>query len=329
MTAHETSILTSGHDVGLAVANFPKELADFPPLQAADTDRAELVTAIEAKQSTQDTTTIASTSAKDEAREKMARATEILSAKAVGYALATKQLALKQAFTLSYTDVRYGEATEDVNHVRDLVKAVAALPAQVRKDYRLTDAIIQAPADAADLFEAADDAQTGAKAAPHLATLALPELLRRLSAALLLMKALTKGQSTDKDPKFRWEALYEAFKEANKRQGVASGSQRAAPKARIVRTLPFSAAGTGQPQRLANTNYGPAYTLTVENRAATPLRLWMAQKDGAPTTPHACPAGQTTVLTRRDLGPETARYLTGQFDGAGGGSATVVVRRVV
>ena len=64
--------------------------------------------------------------------------------------------------------------------MRDLVKAVAALSAQVRKDYRLSDAVIQAPADAAKLFEDADDDQTDAKAAPRLATLALPELLRRI-----------------------------------------------------------------------------------------------------------------------------------------------------
>ncbi|MDQ2772412.1 MAG: hypothetical protein M3Y54_18150 [Bacteroidota bacterium] len=329
MTAHETSILVSGQRVGLAVADFAKELADFPPLQAANTDRGELVTAIEARQAAQDTMTTGSTSAKDDAREVMARATETLSARAVGYALATKQLGLKQAFTLSYTDVRYGEATEDVNHVRDLVAKVQALPAQVRKDYRLTDAVIQAPADAADLFEAADDIQTGAKAAPRLATLALPELLRGLSAALLLLKTLLKGQSTDTDPKFRWKPLYEAFEEANKRQGVAASSRRAAPKARIVRTLPFTAAGTGQPQRLANTNYGPAYTLTVENRSAAPLLVWMAQKDGATTTPHTCPAGAVTTVTRADLGPATARYLMAQFQGAGGGGATVVVRRVV
>ncbi|MBC8083059.1 MAG: hypothetical protein H7Z21_07590 [Hymenobacter sp.] len=81
--------------------------------------------------------------------------------------------------------------------------------------------------------------------------------------------------------------------------------------------------------RLSNTNYGPAYTLTVENRAASALRLWMAQKAGAETTPQLCPAGEITVLTRAALGPETARYLTGQFEGEQGGEATVVVRRVV
>ena len=254
MDTKETSLLNSGQRVGLAVANYPKELADFPPLLAADTDRAELVAAIAARQAAQDTTTTASTSAKDEAREVMARATETLSARAVGYALATKQLGLKHAFTLSYTDVRFGEATEDVNHVRDLVKAVQALPAKVRQDYRLTDAVVQAPADAADRFEAADDAQTEAKAAPRLATLALPELLRQLSAALRLMETLLKGQSTDADPKFQWRELYEAFRQANKRQGVAASGRRAVPTARIVRTLPVTAAGTGQPQRLANTN---------------------------------------------------------------------------
>lgn len=329
MTAQETSILASGQRVGLAVAAFPKELAGFPPLQAAEADRADLVAAIEAHEAAQDAATAGTTTAKDEAREQLARATETLSARAVGYALATRQLGLKQAFTLSYADVRYGEAAEDLHHVRALVQAVQALPAQVRQDYRLTPAIIQAPAEAADRFEAAHDAQTSAKAAPRLATLALPELLRRLSAALLLMKTLLAGQRTDTDPAFRWADLYEAFAAANKRQTVAASRRLLAPSGpRIVRTLPFTAP-TGQPQRLANTNYGPAYTLTVENRAAVPLLLWMAHKDGASTTPQACPAGQVTVLTRATLGPETARYLTAAFQGAQGGEATVVVRRVV
>ena len=328
MTAQETSILDSGQRVGLAVAPYQAELHDFPPLLAATTDRAELVTALEAQQSKQDTRTTDSTTDKETARENMAVATATLSARAVGYALATGQLGLKQAFTLSYADVRYGEATEDVNHVRDLVKAVQALPAQVRKDYRLTEAVIQAPADAADAFDAADDSKTDAKAAPRLATLALPELLRRLSAALRLMETLLKGQRTDADPKFHWAELYAAFAEANKRRGVAAKTRQVAGGSRIVRTLPVTSA-SGMALRLANTNYGPAYTLTVENHAATPLLLWMAQKDGAKTTPLPCPAGQTTVLTREKLGPETARYLMGEFQDAAGGSATVVVRRVV
>ena len=67
----------------------------------------------------------------------------------------------------------------------------------------------------------------------------------------------------------------------------------------------------------------------MENHAATPLLLWMAQKDGAKTTPLPCPTGAVAVLTRANLGPDTARYLMGQFQDATGGSATVVVRRVV
>lgn len=328
MTAQETSIFESGQRVGLAVAPYRAELADFPPLLAADAARAELVTAIAAEQTAQDAETTPSTTDKDTARENMALATATLSARAVGYALATGQLGLKQAFTLSYADVHYGEATEDVNHIRNLVQAVQALPAQVRAEYRLTDAVIQAPADAADAFEAASDTQTDAKAAPRLATRALPELLGRLGAALRLMDTLLKGQRTDPDPKFRWAELYNAFAEANKRRGVAAKRRTVAGGPRIVRTLPVTAA-SGQPLRLANTNYGPAYTLTVENRAATTLLLWMAQKDGAKTTPLPCAAGAVTVLTRADLGPDTARYLTGQFEGEQGGSATVVVRRVV
>ena len=67
----------------------------------------------------------------------------------------------------------------------------------------------------------------------------------------------------------------------------------------------------------------------MENHAATPLLLWMAQKDGTKTTPLPCPTGAVAVLARANLGPGTARYLMGQFQDATGGSATVVVRRVV
>ena len=44
---------------------------------------------------------------------------------------------------------------------------------------------------------------------------------------------------------------------------------------------------------------------------------------------HPCPAGAVAVLTRANIGPDTARYLMGQFQNATGGNATVVVRRVV
>ena len=328
MNASETSLLESGQRVGLATADFTKELADFGPLAAANTDRAELVTAIVAKQATQDTETEGSTTTKTEARDKMARAAATLSARAVGYALATNQLGLKQEFTLTYWDVNEGDATEDVNHVRALAAKVLALPAAVRKNFRLTDALVTAVTDAANAFVQAEDIQTTTKAAPRLATLALPELLTRLSAALRLMGTLLKGVSTDADPNFRWADFYAAFVEANKRRKVAARRRVDNTVPRIVRTLPLTLPD-GQARRVGNTNYGPAYTLTVENRSGNALRLGMTQADGVLVTPGRCPAGETTVLTRADIGPETARYLVAQFEGDGGGSATVRVRKVV
>ena len=328
MDAPETALLESAQRVGLATANYAKELADFEPLAAANTNRAELVTAVEAKQATQDTDTEGSTTAKTEARAKMAKVTATLSARAVGYALATNQLGLKQEFTLTYSDLVEGDAAEDVNHVRALAAKVLALPADVRTKFRLTAALVQAVSDAADDFEKADDTQTTTKAAPRLATLALPELLTRLSAALRLMGTLLQGVSTDEDPKFQWPAFYAAFVEANKRRKVAAKRRPDTSRPRIVRTLPLTLPD-GQARRVANTNYGPAYTLTVENRSGNALHLGMTQKDGVLVTPGRCPAGEITVLTRADIGPETARYLVAQFEGDGGGSATVVVRKVV
>lgn len=118
-----------------------------------------------------------------------------------------------------------------------------------------------------------------------------------------------------------------AFASANKRRGVAT-ARRDAHRPRIVRTLAVHLPD-GHPARLAHQAYGPAYTLTVENRSAQALRLWLAQRDLAPTTPQTCPAGQVTELQRAALGPDTATYLVAQFEGSTGGEATVVVRRVV
>lgn len=318
--------MNSGQRVGLALQAFKPEIEEFGPLKEAEEKRAALVAAIEAKETAQGAMTEDATTGKEQARERMARAADTLSTRAVAYALAAGRLDLKRAFTLSYTDVRHGDADEDVRDVRALMARVRELPAQVRKDYRLTEAVIQAPEDAAREFEAAGQAQTTAKSGTRLASLALPELLRQLSATLRLMQTLLKGQRDDADP--RWGELYAAFADANKRREVAG--RRAltgrAAKPRIVRTLPV-ALGAGAARRLSNTNYGAGYTLTVENRAGAPLLLWMAQKDNARTTPQACAAGKVTVLTREALGPETARYLVAQFEGAQGGEATVVVRR--
>ena len=49
MTVQETSIPDSGQRMDLAVTPFQSELNDFSPLLAAETSRAELVTAIEAQ----------------------------------------------------------------------------------------------------------------------------------------------------------------------------------------------------------------------------------------------------------------------------------------
>ena len=328
MNAQDAAILASGERVGLAVLAYQAEIDGFGPLKAANDMRAELVRAIAGKGQVQNARTGHTTTAKDAAREKMAVATATLSARALGYALSIGSEGLKQAFALTYTDVRVGDATEGVNRVRELVAKAGALPAQVRQDFRLTKAIVEAPAKAAKQFAEADDEQTAAKAATHLATLALPELLHRLSAALLLMKTLLAGQAPDPDP--RWADLNAAFCDANKRREVprAGRPQQPGDKPRVVHTLQVR----GEDDcalRLHGTNYAPAYTLTVENRSPNPLYLWMAQRDGAATTPQECPAGQTTVLVRGALGPETARYLTGRFGGTGGGEATVVVRRVV
>lgn len=97
---------------------------------------------------------------------------------------------------------------------------------------------------------------------------------------------------------------------------------------RIVRTLPVTTA-SNQPLQLVKANYGPAYILTVENRSAGPLLLWVAQKDGAKMVPLTCATGAVTVLTRANLGPKTARHHIAQFQDMKGGEATVVVRRVV
>ena len=325
MNTRNISLLDSGQRVGLALDPFKELFADFVPFVAANDERAELVAAIEVQTATQDQNTQPSTTGKDTAREVMARAAEVLSLRAVAYALATKRLDLVQLFRISYSDLVRGEAAEDVNLVRALVANVGALPAAVQKNYRISEAVLQAPALAADAFEAAETTQTITKAAPRLATLALPELLRRLGASLRLMDTLAKGQRSDPDP--QWAAMYAAFAEANKRRQVAPTRHPVNVRPRIVRTLPLTLSDA-LPRRLANTNYGPAYTLTVENRSAHALLLWMAQKDGAATTPGRCPAGTVTTLTRAAIGPETARYLTAQFEGADGGQATVVVRRV-
>lgn len=219
--------------------------------------------------------------------------------------------------------MRYGDADEDLRHVRALVAKVQGLPKEVRTRFRLTPELIQAPADAADAFEQAHDTKTLAATGTRLASLALPELLKRLRGQLELMQRLIAGMRTEPDP--RWEELYVAFTDANKtRTAVGAKGLKGSSAARpaLLRTLHLHRQDA-RPVRLTRTNYPADATVTVENQSGTDFLLWMAQADGAPTTPQTFPAGK---VTRAALGPETAKYLTGRFGASGGGEVKIVVR---
>lgn len=327
MNYKETALLERGRRVGLATARFTTEIEGFEPLHEADSARAALVAAIEAKAGEQGQDTSDTALSKEQARELMARHTDTLSNRAVAYALSIGDLGLKRALSLSYTEVRHGDAAEDLRHVRALVSRVQELPAAVRTRFRLTPALIQAPAEAADAYEQAEDTQTMARTGTRLASLALPELLKRLRGQLELMQRLVTGMRTEPDP--RWQELYQAFTDANKTR-VAVGAKGAvgtrAPKPALLRTLHLHRQDA-QPVRLARTNYPADATVTVENQSNSAFVLWMAQADGASTTPQTFPAGKVTTVPRAALGPETARYLTGRFEDAAGGEVKIVVRR--
>lgn len=329
MDAAHTETLERGQRVVLATIPFATEITGFIPLRDAHTRMAAVVTAIEGKQAEQSADTIADTDGKEAAREKMARAADTLSNRAAAYALVTGDAKLKRLLTLSYADVRYGEETEDLNAVRELVTTVRGLPAQVLTDYRLTAPLIQAAEDAADGFVAAAKGKTASKADARLATLSLPELMQELRKQLEVMRRLTRGMRGDGA---RWEELYKAFADANKRRAVA-GNRRLATTARVVKKLHLHRADA-QAVRLDKQNYGPAYELTVKNESDSDLLLWMGFEktplgEAAPAGAFRCPAGKSTMVTRDALGPETARYLTGQFVATDGGEVRIVVRRVV
>lgn len=325
MDTQDTATLNSAEQVGIDLVPFAELIAGFEPLQEAHTLRGDFAAAIRAKAGLQGADTAPNTTGKDSARELMARSADTLSQRAVPYALVKGDLKLKQMLALSYADVRYVEADEDVLHVRALVKAVRELPEAVRTKYRLTKELIDAPETAAQAFVDADDDKIAAQGSTRLATLELPALFTGLRGQLDIMKRLTAGMASDADK--RWKSLATAFADANKRRKVLPSQRRDTSKPRVIKRF-IASLPDGQPARLLRKTYGPAYTLTVENRSAHALRLWMAQQDGAETTPQTCPAGQTTTLTRADMGPETATYLMAQFAGDGGGEAKVVVRKV-
>lgn len=323
MDVKETATLNSAEQVGIDLVPFQDLIDEFEPLKEAHELRGEYAAEIRKKAGLQAADTAPSATGKEAARELMARSADTLSRRAVPYALVKGDLKLKQTLSLSYADVRYGEADEDVLAVRALVAAVRALPAEVRTKYRLTKALIDAPEDAAKAFEEADADKIAAHGSTRLATLELPALLAGLRGQLLIMQQLTASMAPEGK---QWQSLATAFADANKRRKVLPKQQRDTSKPRIIQRFEVRLAD-GQPARLLRKAYGAAYTFTVENRSGRDLRLWVAQADGAATTPQTCPAGQVTVLTRADMGPETATYLMGQFVG-GGGEAGVVVRKV-
>lgn len=322
--------LSRGKRVGLAVKPFEDEVTDFTPLAAAVQEAAAIVVALEEKEATMDVDDTAPTTGKDQEREKMARATEALSNRMVAYALIKGDLKLKQQFSLSYTDVRFGDADADVNDVRELVKLAQALPEKVQLDYKITDALIKAPEDAAKAFEDATDEQTTTKADARLARLSAPELVTQLRRQLEIIRRLLTGMKSEGG---RWADFYTAFRDANKvRQEAAERQVPQAP--RVVKRINHHRQDASI-QRLDKQNYGPAYELEIKNVSPSDLLLWMGfEKNPAPTgtapaTAFRCPAGKTTTMRRDALGEELARYLTGKFVEVAGGEVRIRVRRVV
>ena len=326
MDAQDTATLEAGQRVGLAARNFVAEAKDFAPVQDAVAEIDAFAEALAQKQRDQGQDTGADTDGKDQARERMALAADTLSKRAVAYALVQKDVKLKQQLTLSYTDVRYGEETEDVNHVRDLIAHVQALPADARKRFRLTPELLAATEATVQAFEQAGTDQTIAKAAVRLATQSVPELLTGLRGQLLVLAALLAGM---KDESPRWEAFHQAFLDANKRRTVAP-KRRLKPTTRVVRRFALHRQDDRPGRPLDTRDYTGPYAFTVENQGASPLLLWLAQADGAPVAPApaACPAGQITVVERAALGPATATHLLARFAGPAGDEARITVRRL-
>ena len=327
MNAPDTATLESGQRVVITAQDFAKEAKDFEPVQEAVAEIEAHCEALAQKQRDQGTDTGADTDGKDQAREVMAVAAEKLSKRAVAYALVQRDVKRKQQLTLSYTDVRYGEETEDVNHVRDLIAVVEGLPADVRKRFRLTPELLAATEDTVKAFEQAGLDQTKAKAAGRLATRSVPELLTGLRGQLLVLAALLAGM---KDESPRWAAFNQAFLDANKRRAVAP-KHHIKPSTRVVRRFSLHRQDDQPGASLDTHDYTGTYSFTVENLSGSALLLWLAQADGLPVAPApaACPAGQITTVERAALGPETATRLLARFDGKDGGEAKITVRRVV
>ncbi len=315
-----------GQRVGVAVKGYAAETAGFVPLNDALTLVGALTSELNTREGQQNADTTAETKTKDDWRETVARKADTLSKQAVAWAAAKGDVKLKLKLRVSYSDLRFGEADEDMDAARALVALVRAIPAKDRADYRIDSALADGVEEAVTKFEAAADDQTAVKQQAQLATLSIPELGRRLRGALEQAKLLINGQKGTND---RWAELAKLFNAANKNQKLP-GVAKLAKAARVVKKL--TARGEADETfQLDDQNYAPRYEIRVENVGTVDLRLWMGlEPTGAPQgTPLMCPAGMKRTFRRSELGPETARRLMGQFVGGEGGEAKVVVRRVV
>lgn len=325
MIGFDKQTLDRGQRVRVTRQDYAAEADGFAPLKETLNEAEALTQELARREGEQNTDTTPETHGKDAWREVMARQADTLSKQAVAWAVIKSTVTMKLKLTISYTDLRYGEADADVDAARALVALVRAIPAAERTTFRISDALATEVEQAADEFEQAEDAQIDAKQQAQLATLSIPELGRRLRAKLELAKQLINGQKEASD---RWAEFAKRFNAANKNQ-KQPGEARRAKKARVVKQLPARGVAD-ETFQMDDQNYEPLYELRVENTGPTDLRLWMGlEPDGAAHgTVLVCPAGMKRTFRRSELGPETARRLMGQFVGAAG-EAKVTVRRVV
>ena len=326
MLSFDKQTLDRSQRVRVARQDYAAEITGFVPLKSAFATADELTDELQKREGEQNADTTAETKDKDAWRETLARKADTLSKQAVPWAAAQNNVKLQLKLRVSYADLRYGEADEDMDAAREFVALVRAIPAADRTAYRIDATLADAVDEAVAEFEKAAADQTGAKLNTRLATLSIPELGRRLRGVLEQARLLINGQ---KNTDARWAELATKFNAANKGQKVPGEKQRAAA-ARVVKKL--SARGAADEIfELDDQNYAPTYEIRVENVGTVDMRLWMGlEPDGkAQGTPPLCPAGMKRTFRRSELGPETARRLMGQFVGGEDGEAKVVVRRVV
>ena len=312
--------------IRVARAEYAPEIAAFTPLQAVFTTTDALTDELERREGEQNADTKAETKTKDEWREILARNADTLSKQSVPWAAANGDTKLRLKLRVTYADLRYGEADEDMDAAREFVALVRAIPAADQVTYRIDATLTTAVEEAVRQYEAAEKDQIKSKQNVQLATLSMPELGRQLRAQLGQAKLLIGGQKNRDD---HWAELSKLFTAANKGRKLPGESKRA-KAARVVKKLTAHGA-TEAPFQLDDQNYAPTYEIRVENIGTIDLHLWMGLEPtgAAQGPPLTCPAGMKRTFRRSELGPETAKRLMGQFAGAPGGEAKLTIRRVV